>query len=158
MEQRLQLFLQMEQLSQSQFADKMGIQRSGVTHLLSGRNKPSFEFISKMLLTFPTLNAEWLILGKGKPYKDSSDAVREMPAMQVVEGPEDIAAEPDSDLFSMKYEDEKEFLSPAETDTFDEVLQSLENEGFQQMGKASSDGRKIQSVIILYEDGTYEKR
>ena len=94
MEQRLQLFLQMEQLTQSQFADKMGIQRSGVTHLLSGRNKPSYEFITRMLQAYPSLNAEWLLLGKGKPYKDSSV----VPDIQTIEEPE--APLPDASLFA----------------------------------------------------------
>lgn len=70
MEERLKLFLAMEGLSPSQFADKLGVQRSGVSHLLSGRNKPSFEFISKMLVTFPKINPDWLITGVGKAYRD----------------------------------------------------------------------------------------
>ena len=60
----------MEGLSPSQFADKLGVQRSGVSHLLSGRNKPSFEFISKMLAAYPKLNPDWLIMGSGKAYRD----------------------------------------------------------------------------------------
>lgn len=60
----------MEGLSPSQFADKLGVQRSGVSHLLSGRNKPSFEFINKMLVTFPKINPDWLITGNGKAYRD----------------------------------------------------------------------------------------
>ncbi len=70
MEERLKLFLSMEGLTPSQFADKLGIQRSGVSHLLAGRNKPSFEFINKMLLAFPKINPDWLILGTGKAYRD----------------------------------------------------------------------------------------
>ena len=70
MEERLKLFLAMEGLSPSQFADKLGVQRSGVSHLLSGRNKPSFEFISKMLVAFPKINPDWLIMGTGKAYRD----------------------------------------------------------------------------------------
>ena len=70
MEERLKLFLAMEGLSPSQFADKLGVQRSGVSHLLSGRNKPSFEFINKMLVTFPKINPDWLITGNGKAYRD----------------------------------------------------------------------------------------
>ncbi len=70
MEERLKLFLSMEGLTPSQFADKLGIQRSGVSHLLAGRNKPSFEFITKMLLAFPKINPDWLILGTGKAYRD----------------------------------------------------------------------------------------
>ena len=70
MEERLKLFLAMEGLSPSQFADKLGVQRSGVSHLLSGRNKPSFEFINKMLVAFPKINPDWLITGNGKAYRD----------------------------------------------------------------------------------------
>lgn len=70
MEERLKLFLAMEGLSPSQFADKLGVQRSGVSHLLSGRNKPSFEFISKMMVAFPKINPDWLIMGTGKAYRD----------------------------------------------------------------------------------------
>ena len=73
MNERLKQFLTMENLTPGQFADIMGIQRSGISHLLSGRNKPSYDFIQKMMTCFPTLNIEWLILGKGKPYKDSSE-------------------------------------------------------------------------------------
>ena len=67
MNDRLKQFLAMEGLSPARFAEIMGIQRSGVSHLLSGRNKPSFEFIEKFLAAFPDVNVEWLILGKGRP-------------------------------------------------------------------------------------------
>ena len=83
MEERLKLFLTMEGLSPSQFADKLGIQRSGVSHLLSGRNKPSFEFINKMLLAFPKINPDWLILGTGKAYRDlPSPSAKSAPATE----------------------------------------------------------------------------
>ncbi len=89
MEERLKLFLTMEGLSPSQFADKLGIQRSGVSHLLSGRNKPSFEFINKMLLAFPKINPDWLILGTGKAYRDlpSSPAKSAPAAEPITEAP-----------------------------------------------------------------------
>lgn len=150
MEQRLQLFLQMEQLTQSQFADRMGIQRSGVTHLLSGRNKPSFEFITRMLQTFPSLNAEWLILGKGKPYKNSPSTPAET---QPEETLPDVAA---ADLFS-----EPELPQPVETTetiSFDRVPQIPVNEVKEPIIKQAHQPKAIKSILILYEDGTYEKR
>lgn len=52
-------------ISPSQLADTIGVQRSNVTHVLNGRNKPSFQFIEKMLQIFPDLNAKWLLLGEG---------------------------------------------------------------------------------------------
>ena len=52
-------------ISPSQLADSIGVQRSNVTHVLNGRNKPSFQFMVKMLQIFPDLNATWLMLGEG---------------------------------------------------------------------------------------------
>jgi transcriptional regulator with XRE-family HTH domain len=54
-------------LSPSQFADEIGIQRSGISHLISGRNKPSLEFIMKILARFPETDLGWLIQGDDKP-------------------------------------------------------------------------------------------
>lgn len=54
-----------KQISPSELADAIGVQRSNVTHVLQGRNKPGFQFISKLLETFPELNAKWLITGQG---------------------------------------------------------------------------------------------
>lgn len=69
MKDRLVQLLDLEQLSPSKFADIIGVQRSSVSHVLSGRNKPSFDFLQKTLKAFPGLNAEWLILGKGTMYE-----------------------------------------------------------------------------------------
>ena len=49
------------------------VQRSGLSHILSGRNKPGYDFISKFLNCFPTINADWLLTGRGKPYKDINE-------------------------------------------------------------------------------------
>ncbi len=72
MKDRLQQFLTLEQLSPARLSEIIGIQRSGLSHILSGRNKPGFDFIQKLLLKFPSLNAEWLITGKGKMYKEQA--------------------------------------------------------------------------------------
>jgi len=77
MRTRLQQFLLAENISPSRFADQIGIQRSGLSHILAGRNKPGFDFIEKMLLTYPSLNAEWLITGKGKMYKEMQEILQE---------------------------------------------------------------------------------
>jgi len=53
----------------TKFADEMGVERSGISHILSGRNQPSYDFIVKTLNIFPDLDAEWLILGKGSMLK-----------------------------------------------------------------------------------------
>ena len=52
------------QLTAASFATKIGVQRSAISHILSGRNKPSLEFLMKIHDSFDEVNLEWLILGK----------------------------------------------------------------------------------------------
>ena len=73
MNNRLQQFLDLENLSPARLADLLGVQRSGVSHILSGRNKPGFDFIQKLLTKFPALSADWFLTGKGKPYKEMNN-------------------------------------------------------------------------------------
>lgn len=73
MEQRLLAFLKAENISQTDFADRIGISRAAVSHILSGRNKPGFDIISNIVRQFPALSAEWLIAGEGKMYRDGRD-------------------------------------------------------------------------------------
>lgn len=65
MKERIIKFLSINNLTSTKFADMIGVQRSSISHILSGRNKPSFDFIEKMLIAYPDLNAQWLITGKG---------------------------------------------------------------------------------------------
>lgn len=69
MRDRLEKFIKSEGLTPTRFAEVMGVQPSSISHLLGGRNKPSYDFIEKMLLRFPKLNPDWLILGKGSVYR-----------------------------------------------------------------------------------------
>ena len=59
-------------LSPSQFADEIGVQKSGISHLISGRNKPSLEFVQKILSKYPDINPEWLLSGKGSMTTDGN--------------------------------------------------------------------------------------
>lgn len=72
MNRRLLLFLQAENITQSQFADTLSVARGSVSHILSGRNKPGYEFLESLVLHYPNLNMDWLFTGKGSMYKDSA--------------------------------------------------------------------------------------
>jgi len=73
MKDRIRLFLESENKSSSQFAAEIGVQASGVSHVLSGRNKPSLDFIIKMLDKYENLNNEWLLFGRGGMYKSMEE-------------------------------------------------------------------------------------
>mgnify|MGYP003647827788 FL=1 len=62
---RLKKILEHHQLTASMFADKIGVQRSSISHILSGRNKPSLDFILKVTNEFTDVDIYWLLNGKG---------------------------------------------------------------------------------------------
>jgi transcriptional regulator with XRE-family HTH domain len=61
---RFKYLMKLNNLSASAFAEKVGVQPSSISHILSGRNKPSLEFTQKVLAQFPKVSADWLISGK----------------------------------------------------------------------------------------------
>lgn len=70
---RLDSLLEYYNLNAASFADKIGVQRSSLSHLLSGRNKPSLDFILKILEVFPEVDLYWILNGKGTFPKISNE-------------------------------------------------------------------------------------
>jgi transcriptional regulator with XRE-family HTH domain len=68
MTDRIELILKTQNLTPTQFADAIGIQRSSMSHILARRNKPSLDFAMKLLNRFPEINAEWLLTGKNQMF------------------------------------------------------------------------------------------
>jgi transcriptional regulator with XRE-family HTH domain len=71
MKDRILEFLKVENKSSALFAEEIGVQASSISHILSGRNNPSLDFIVKMLKKYPSLSTDWLLFGKGQMYRDS---------------------------------------------------------------------------------------
>lgn len=70
---RLKIIMDYYELSATLLADKIEVQRSSISHLLSGRNKPSLEFVLKILKAFPEVELYWLLNGIGKFPKGKED-------------------------------------------------------------------------------------
>ncbi len=91
---RIREVINYSQLSAAAFADTIGISRSGLTHLLTGRNQPSLDVAKKILAKYPEVSTEWLIMGMGEmmrpeagtsseataPAPESETPVKEQPA------------------------------------------------------------------------------
>jgi transcriptional regulator with XRE-family HTH domain len=93
-QERLQLVLKMHNLSPSAFADQIGVQRSALSHVLTGRNKPGLDFLEKILNHFPRVNAHWLITGiapKDNPVEDKM--LKPISSKPAKESQEDMTAE-----------------------------------------------------------------
>lgn len=141
MHERLQQFLSAENLSQSQFADSIGVARASISHILNGRNKPGFDFIANMSRHFPTLNIEWLITGKGRMYKDQQSS----PIFQKTE-PEPSPA-PSEDLFSQETEFQQSVPEPEPSPKA--VLEVKKTSNLK--------SRTILKIVVFYDDNTYEE-
>ena len=65
MHERLKNWMGIEGLKSSALADSIAVNRATISHILSGRNKPSIDFLEKLLNVYPNVNANWLISGIG---------------------------------------------------------------------------------------------
>lgn len=81
MKERLEQLLAAKGYTSQRFAEIMGVQPSGISHILAGRNKPRFDFLERLLIRFPDVSADWLLLGKGPMFREvtlsGSDAVKD---------------------------------------------------------------------------------
>lgn len=64
-QERILLLMKARGMNPTQFADEIGVQRSSISHILSGRNNPSLDIITKILNRFSDVDSNWLVLGKG---------------------------------------------------------------------------------------------
>ena len=124
---RILEIMQNKNLSPSQFADEIGIQRSGISHLISGRNKPSLEFIMKVLKRFPDIKPEWLLYG-------------ELTEERVEIKPEGTPVEKQKSLF-----DEPEISDPADQK---KIIRSLKKERIE---------KRIEKIVVFYQDRTFRE-
>ena len=151
MKERLQQLLDMEHLSPSRLADLIGVQRSSVSHVLSGRNNPSYDFIQKTLKAFPGLKADWLLMGSGQMYEhmgrdEAADLFGD--ALETIEGQSEHKMEEHAGSAS----------HAAKVKVFQET-EAYERPVKEDIGKEDEEvklksGRIVQ-VMVLYDDGTF---
>jgi len=163
MKDRLIQLLDLEQLSPSKFADLIGVQRSSISHVLSGRNKPSFDFLQKTLKAFPGLNASWLMLGEGTMYERmgrtvsgnlfDTPAIREAPSEAPgSETPGQIHEIPEPETAKTHAAIREE---PAATGSSATADTSREQKKEATEGGAAGSVRRIVQVMVMYDDDTF---
>lgn len=166
MNTRLKQFLAAENITQSQFADKIEVVRASVSHVLSGRNNPSYEFIKAIMAKYPTLNMEWLMFGKGKMYKDKE--VEAPPATPAAEKP--LPADTREDLlFDDFYADSHEepaqrtlddvqghYSVPADSPSEATVPITLLKD-LVESTQTTVKQRKVSKILVLFDDGSFQE-
>ncbi len=152
MNTRLQQFIAAENISQAQLADTLQVARAGISHILAGRNKPSYDFLTSLMQRFPQLNIEWLMFGKGKMYKN------EAPAQEREKQNEPSLLFNDYDLF-----EEHAAPTPEADNTLPEPQVEIKNKisnEIESLGNAlqlSAKQRNVKKIIILFDDGTFQE-
>lgn len=94
MVERIRELLQVNQLTPTQFADSIGVARPIISHILSGRNKPSLEVAQKILTAFPLLSPGWLLKGTGDMLEKAPSAAASGASPTASPVPEDTAGPP----------------------------------------------------------------
>ncbi|MDY5024618.1 MAG: helix-turn-helix transcriptional regulator [Candidatus Egerieousia sp.] len=166
MNRRFQTILDLENLSPAQLADRLGVQRSGISHILSGRNKPSFELLQRVVQSFPEISAEWLITGNGKPLKEQNLAAASGAASSATSGAANSRSSgttpPFEGLFNSS-ESATEPQIPAQTSDIegieDEIsdFQPLQSSIFDANPANDREKRALKRVILIYNDNTFEE-
>ncbi|HLO92179.1 MAG TPA: helix-turn-helix transcriptional regulator [Lentimicrobium sp.] len=143
MNSRISLVLKAKNISPAQLADELGVQRSGISHILNARNKPSLDFIQKLLKRYPDISMSWLMFGDGPmmvPYPNEvfkKDQYEAKPAV--------------IDLFSSANHDGLENLKPEAVKSEKNDLNLTENEIITpQFSEMSNHNEKTQDKDDLF--------
>ena len=140
---RLEIILDYYNLSASAFADKISVQRSSLSHLLSGRNKPSLDFIIKVIEVFPEVDLYWILNGKGTfPKSENTSNHFEEVKSASIETP------------FIQTELESPYLfSATASKNFEKEIQPTEINHHTPTANTSG---TIERIVIFYKDGTFK--
>ena len=142
---RVKKLLEIEHLTPSQFADEIKLQRSSLSHVLSGRNKPSLDFVMKIKQRFSEVNLEWLIFGNGNMF-----VVKHEKEVPIITTPlsekkgDDTQQAINFNLESKEKLPEISVPVPAPVEKIEQEISNLSS-------------RITKKVMILYSNGTFEE-
>lgn len=164
MKNRIKKIIELENISYSKFADIIGIQRSGVSHILSGRNNPSLEVVQKILESFEYLNTDWLLFGKGemKKYEKQGILFNESPDNPIItektENSEEINSK--SDAYSEKDKDDDQIFHSAEDKISKhepEKISTNEIEKEITKNEEKNSTEKVERIVIFFNNNTFKE-
>ncbi len=145
---RLEIILDYYVLNASSFADKIGVQRSSMSHLLSGRNKPSLDFVLKILDVFPDVDLYWILNGKGTfPKSEEETIITKSNNTTEIEKPSAPIPSNENSIVSNLFSEmnHKETENPEKR-----ISQEIKNSNLN-----SVEG-EIEKIVFFYKNGTFK--
>ena len=138
MKERIIKIMECERMGQAQFASAIGIQRAAMSHIISGRNNPSLDVMTKILHRYPQINPDWSLLGKGEMLRDNTPAME--PVDNIAKNPPQIQVVP---------EDHQEL-------PFQESRKELENSEKAWAVSVERLSKTVSKIMVFYSDNTYD--
>ena len=152
---KIELLIQAKKLSASQFADTLGIPRSSISHILSGRNKPSLDVVQKILIAFPEIPAEELLDDKCElTITVSAPKVVSTPTSvtpSLFDAPIPVSPESPTSILPEQTIVQSNLRRPKEAVTSARVEPSVSSTKPERLEKT------IERVLIFYSDGTFSE-
>ena len=147
MREKLQILMNAENLTGSRLAEYLGIQPSSISHIMSGRNKPSLDFVQKILQRYPRINPDWLLLDSEQMYRTQSSEPSPASSSETLFDEPTFAQEPSAQS-DMPTADSTSLTSPAP---------NAPHSAMDVAGCfAAPDGRSVKRVIVMFDDRTFE--
>jgi plasmid maintenance system antidote protein VapI len=137
--------METENFSSSQFADEIDVQRAVISHIMTERNRPTLEVVSKIMDRFPNINPDWLLFGKGQMRRDEAGHAPQTPISQ--------------DLFAnaaqIRHEEKKtpEIRPGSEVKRPAVIVQPTVKES---VNTRETPARKAVRITVFYSNNTYE--
>lgn len=170
---RINEILKRYNLSAAKFADKLGVPRSTISHILSERNKPSLEFIQKVLTQYPEISTTWLIKGEGSFYKKGEPDLFSQLQEVNVENRDQFKEDETSNEHDTSFQEEniaenktqtdnrsekRKYQNLSEiknTDKKPEVVENVKDD--EKLQGSQNSNKKVKKIIVFYSDNTFEE-
>jgi transcriptional regulator with XRE-family HTH domain len=136
-------------ISPSKFADDLGIQRSSISHILSGRNKPSLDIIQRILRAYPDIDRDWLLFDNNVPQQNTPQTNRQQPVNLRVTG---------QNLFEQKPRESNRNFQAEQIPVQSPVNVMPKRKIERPTIPSSNTNKQIERIMIFYTDGTFEER
>ena len=140
MKAKFEFLLKNKGLNATSLARMLEIQPSGLSHILSGRNKPSFDLVVKILRIFPDINPDWLLLDSDQIFRSDDVVVPQLPSSRAERA-------------------EQSSVLPFDEVANREVLEGVNGEKNELppiFTTPRNPNKKVERVIILYSDRSFE--
>ena len=167
--ERINLILKSRNLNAAQFADEIGVQRSSVSHILTGRNNASLDFLLKVLTRYPEIDTDWLLTGKGVMVRSSAlgatnvaelkktETVNDPSITSIKEVPIDLFRQPVDIREEIKKEIfvKEEIISDVDNQNQPFIKAEVQQKMPGEMVNKTIQARHIDRVVIFYSDKTF---